>query len=167
MWENANRHCSDGSDSNCTLIDPSVYTVASCAANLSEKSPVDYYDNCRWKTQNVSVTDNTFNFNAASVGATCTTANLCGFNGLFSEYGNPPYGNTVVGAITFGQNNHFRDNTYKGPWQFFVWSLGNESNPITWAQWTAPVTDQCSTNGELQSGTCNSGFSQDTGSTQG
>ena len=37
------------------LVDPSVYTEASCAGHISrEKSPVDYYDNCRWKTQNVT-----------------------------------------------------------------------------------------------------------------
>ena len=59
LWENSDRYCSDGSDNACTLVDPSVYTESSCAANLSEKSPVDYYDNCRWKTQNVSVTNNT------------------------------------------------------------------------------------------------------------
>ena len=46
----------------CTLVNPAVYTESSCAANLSETSPVDYYDNCRWKTQNVLVEHNTFTF---------------------------------------------------------------------------------------------------------
>jgi hypothetical protein len=163
LWENADRYCS-AFDADCTLVDPAVYTVASCAANLSETSPVDYYDNCRWKTQNVSVENNTFNFNAATVSSSCTVANLCGFNGLFSNYGTSIYGSTRVGAITFGQNNHFNDNTYTGPWSFFAWSQSNLDNPVTWPQWTAPVTDQCATSDELASGSCNTGFGQDSGS---
>ena len=38
LWENANRYCSDGSDHVCTLVDPPVYTLASCG---SESSRVD------------------------------------------------------------------------------------------------------------------------------
>ena len=167
LWENANRYCSDGSDNACTLVNPSVYTTSSCAANLSEKSPVDYYDNCRWKTQNVLVEDNTLNFDPANVDAQCTVANLCGFNGLFSDYGTSLYGNTRVGAVTFQQNNLFEGNTYNGPWNFWAWSMSNLDNPVTWSEWTAPVTDQCDTAGELSSGTCSSGFGQDAGSTLG
>ena len=163
LWENADRYCS-ALDADCTLVDPAVYKLASCAANLSETSPVDYYDNCRWKTQNVSVENNTFNFNAATVGSSCTVANLCGFNGLFSDYGTSIYGSTRVGAITFRQNNHFTDNTYAGPWSFFAWSQSNLDNPLTWPQWTASVTDSCSTAGDIGSGTCNTGFGQDSGS---
>ena len=66
LWENSDRYCSDGSDNGCTLINPAVYTESSCAANLSQKSPVDYYDNCRWKTQNVTVENNTMTFDATT-----------------------------------------------------------------------------------------------------
>ena len=163
LWENSDRYCSDGSDNACTLIDPAVYTESSCAANLPEKSPVDYYDNCRWKTQNVTVEHNTMTFDAATVGPACTVANLCGFNGLFSNYGTSQYNQT--GPITFQQDNHFSGNTYAGSWHFWAWSQSNLANPVTWAEWTAPVTDQCGNASEISSGTCSSGFGQDAGST--
>ena len=165
LWENANRYCSDGSDGVCTLVNPSVYTLSSCAAHLSEQTPVDFYDNCRWKTQNVLVTDNFFNFSPSAVGSGCNTAFLCGFNGLFSNYGNLPYAATRTVAVTFQQNNLFTDNTYNGPWQYFAWSQSNLDNPVTWAQWTGSVTDMCAQPGELASGACASGFGQDAGST--
>ena len=162
LWENSDRYCSDGWDGVCTLVDPSVFTISECAANLLETSPVNYYGGCRWKTKRVLVDDNTFNFNPASVGPSCTVANLCGFNGLFSNYGSQ-YNETT--PITFDQNNHFTDNTYNGPWNFWAWSQSNIDNPVTWAEWTAAPTDQCSTPAEISSGTCNSGFGQDAGST--
>lgn len=165
LWENANRYCSDGSDGLCTRVDPPIYTVASCAAHLSEQTPIDYYDNCRWKTQNVQVSDNTITFDPTKINPHCTIATMCGFTGLFSNYGNPPYDATRTVAITFRQNNHFAHNTYIGPVSFFAWSQSNEANPVSWSAWTAPVTDQCDTSGEIASGTCTSGFGQDTGST--
>ncbi len=165
LWENADRFCSDGSDGACTLVDPSLYTLSSCAAHLSEKSPVDYYGNCRWKTQNVLVEDNMLNFDPARVDSHCTVHNLCGFNGLFSNYGTSIYGDTRTVTITFQQNNEFKSNVYHGPWHFFAWSQSNRANPVTRSEWTAPVTDQCDTEGELASGTCSSGFGQDAGST--
>jgi parallel beta-helix repeat protein len=165
LWENANRYCSDGSDGACTLVNPSVYTLASCAANLSETSPIDYYDNCRWKTQNVLVTKNVESFSPGSVATNCTVANLCGFTALFSNYGTSIYGSSRTVAVTFQQNNQFTNNTYMGSWSFFAWSQSNLDNPVSYAQWTSPVTDRCDQSGELSSGTCNSGFGQDTGST--
>ena len=65
------------------------------------------------------------------------------------------------------QNNHFTDNTYTGSWSFWAWSQSNLDNPVTCAQWTAAVTDQCGSSGEISSGTCSSGFGQDAGSTLG
>jgi hypothetical protein len=163
LWENADRYCS-AFDADCTLVDPHVYTLASCAANLSEKYPVDYYDNCRWKTRNVLVENNTLNFTPANVAGNCNVSNMCGFIGLFSNYGTSIYGDTRIGAITFRQNNVFKNNSYHGPWNFFAWSQSNQDNPVTWTQWTTAVTDQCATSSELSSGTCNSGFGQDSGS---
>ena len=166
LWEEPNRYCSDGSDQYCTLVDPSVYTLTSCAENLSEKSPVDYYDNCRWKTQNVSVSDNLFEYDAADIGPDCTVALYCGFNGLFSAYGEAPYTGPVIPTnITFRQNNHFFNNTYLGDWNFEAWSQGNGDNPVNFTVWRAPVTDDCSTPAETSSGYCDSGFDQDAGST--
>ncbi len=126
----------------------------------------DYYYGCRWHTQNVQVTNNIFNMTQATA-SLCLTATLCGYNGIFSNYGSTtPYtSSSIPTAITFNQNNVFADNTYRGPWRFEIWSQGNLANPITWADWRAPVTDKCGTASEISSGTCNSGFGQDVGST--
>ncbi|MGA3047488.1 MAG: chitobiase/beta-hexosaminidase C-terminal domain-containing protein [Terracidiphilus sp.] len=171
LWENSNRFCSDSSDDACTLVDPSVFTQTSCAANLptavagtNTGSPAaDYYDGCRWKTQNVHVGGNVFNFTPANI-PNCTIGNLCGFNGLFSNYGSTvPYTSaSVPTAIAFHQGNLFQNNTYYGPWNYWAWNFGNQ---VTWAEWMAPVTDSCGTSGEIQSGECTSGFGQDSGST--
>ena len=83
LWENADRNCSHRSDDACTLVDPSMYTLSSCGANLSEKSPVDNLDPADV---------------AGSGSAQCTVANLCGFNGLFSNYGTRIYGDTPRGS---------------------------------------------------------------------
>jgi hypothetical protein len=138
LWENANRFCSDGSDGVCTMVDPSTFTLSSCGANLATSNPnqtPDYYDGCRWKTQNVNVSDNTFQLTASHV-PNCTEANGCGFNGIFSEYGStaPFQGTAVEGDITFDQNNHFSQNTYIGPWNFMAHEQGTV---LSWPQWQA------------------------------
>jgi hypothetical protein len=146
LWENANRYCgstANTSTGTCTLVAPSIYTPASCSANVPNSTPSgnpDYFDNCRWKTQNVSVTDNTFNLNPADIGSGCTPANGCGFNGLFSEYGTyaPFTGWVVPNNISNHQNDHFSDNTYNGPWSFMGFAQGEI---VTWAQWTAGFAD--------------------------
>ena len=98
------------------------------------QTPIDYYDNCRWKTQNVSVTDNTFSFSRSAIGADCTAATSCGLQGLFSEYGTfPPYlGEAVPNAISTTQNNHFSNNTYNGPWEFMV---HDQSQVLSFGAW--------------------------------
>ncbi|MBO0884343.1 MAG: right-handed parallel beta-helix repeat-containing protein, partial [Mycobacterium sp.] len=65
LWENANRFCSNGlPGTQCTLVDPAVASASSCRLaltnsrqNLPSDNP-DYFDLCRWKTQNVSVRSN-------------------------------------------------------------------------------------------------------------
>ncbi len=143
LWENANRYCSDGSDDVCTLVAPSIYTVSSCKSHLAgatAKQSPDYFDNCRWKTQNVAVSQNTFNFNPANIGSQCTIPNDCGFNGLFSEYGssNPYTGWVVPTNISNNQNNHFFNNTYNGPWTFDGFNQGDN---VSSSQWTAGFVD--------------------------
>lgn len=123
LWEDSNRHCGDGYDGRCTLVTPATYTITSCTAHLPGSTPLqrpDYYNNCRWKTQNVTVSGNVFNLTPAAVGPSCTEANWCGFNGLFSEYGTttPWKAWTVPLHISDTQNNHFTNNTYRGPWRF-------------------------------------------------
>ena len=112
-------------------------------ANSSENQPgdsPDYFDLCRWKTQNVLVSGNEFNLNPANVGSNCTKANYCGFSGLFSEYGSvAPYKAWVVlENISNHQNNVFKNNTYNGPWNFVGFSQGDV---LTWSQWTAGFDD--------------------------
>ena len=143
LWENANRFCSDGSDGICTLVNPAVYSMTSCGANLAASTPggnPDYFDNCRWKTQNVTVTENVFNFTPANIGANCTSSNACGMNALFSEYGSDaPFKAWVVPTnISNHQSNSFTDNAYTGPWTFVGF---NQGDVVTWAQWTAGFKD--------------------------
>ena len=73
-----------------------------------------YYDNCRWKTQNVSVTANTFNFDAATInaglsalgGTPCTGGSSsapCGENGLYTTAGSSPSWSPYNGGHTADQ----------------------------------------------------------------
>ena len=138
LWENADRFCgspANTSTSDCTLVSPKAVTVHSCdAANIASKL---YYNDCRWKTQNVLVSGNNFTFDPRNIGRHCTSANYCGFNGIFSQQGtypswSPYHGAVVENHITFSQNNHFRSNTYNGPWRFVVHDQGNT---VSWATW--------------------------------
>jgi len=92
-----------------------------------------YYSDCRWKTQNVSVTGNLFAYDPSDI-PDCTVALYCGFNGLFSNYGiTPPYlGYAVANTITYSQNNLFSGNTYCGPWQFDPYIQGSDETFATW-----------------------------------
>jgi hypothetical protein len=168
IYENPNRYCSSSANSStgdCTMVNPGVANLTTCAnANLLKTTP--YIDDCRWKSNNVSVTGNTFTFTPSSVDAACSPANGCGFNALISAYGTyPPYtAYHVSNNITWNQNNHFTNNTYTGPWQFQGWA---QNNSVNWAQWTGAVSsgDKCLGSGELSSGVCTGPFGQDAGST--
>jgi hypothetical protein len=143
LWENSNRFCSDGSDGVCTLVDPSVFTRASCAANLpttASSGDPDYFDGCRWRTQNVRVTHNVFELTQSKVPGCELATNSCGQNALFSEYGsNAPYEGWVVPlTISDHQDDRFADNTYEGPWSFVAFNQGDR---VTWAQWTGGFED--------------------------
>jgi len=138
LWENADRFCGsplNTSASECTLVDPSVVRKNSCNATNIATAP--YFNGCRWKTQNVMVSRNDFNFNPANIGPDCSSEKFCGFNGIFSQWGSQPswspyLGSIVENHITFDQNNHFESNVYKGPWQFMVREQGNAVNWETW-----------------------------------
>jgi hypothetical protein len=144
LWENSNRFCNSPSNTSggyCTLVDPGRVTLSSCNSSNIEKEP--YYDDCRWKTQNVSVDHNVFDFAPASVGANCTAATECGFQGIFSEYGtyptwSPYQGPIVEKHITYDQGNRFFDNDYNGPWQFMVYQQGNV---VSWRSWNSAPYD--------------------------
>ena len=136
LWENADRYCSSGANTStgyCTLGNPSMATVSNCR-NPSLLRTEPYYNDCRWKTQNVLVSRNYFSFDPAKIGPDCTPAKYCGFNGIFSQWGSwlPYHGTVVENHITFDQNNHFKSNTYRGPWRFVVHQQGNV---VSWATW--------------------------------
>jgi Right handed beta helix region len=141
LWENSNRFCgspANTSSGNCTLVAPGTATLSSCG-NSSKVAHQPYYSDCRWQTKNVLVSHNEFDFNPASIGSSCTVAKVCGFQGVFSEYGTypswSPYQGTVVEKhIAFGQNNHFTANTYSGPWRFMAPAQGAM---LTWSAWRA------------------------------
>ena len=147
LWENSNRYCGSPANTSsgyCTLIDPARFTTTTCAKDVPNSKPTqspDYFDDCRWRTQNVSVTDNTFTFTPAAVASNCTSAAGCGMNALFSEYGSyAPYGGWVVPVnISNAQNDHFADNTYTGPWNFVGFTQGDV---VSWADWSGGFTDE-------------------------
>lgn len=91
---------------------------------------------CRWKTQNIAVTGNLFDYTPANAGPTCTASNACGFNGVFSQFGSiyPFFGTGVEHDVTFSQGNVFAGNTYCGPWNFMPLEQGTTD---TFAQWQA------------------------------
>jgi hypothetical protein len=138
LWENSNRYCNSPANTSsgyCTLVAPATITTSSCNAKNIAHAP--YYDDCRWKTQNVMVSHNRFAFDPASVGKACTLKNMCGFQGVFSEYGSYPswspyQGTAVEEHIAEQQNNHFTGNTYTGPWRFMTLAEGND---VSWSTW--------------------------------
>jgi hypothetical protein len=138
LWENSNRFCGSpavGSTGYCTLVDPRVITAKSCNSKTIAHAP--YYADCRWKTKNVLVKYNVFDFSPADLGRSCTAANGCGFVGVFSEYGSYPSWSpykayAVPNHITFRQHNKFQENTYNGPWRFMADQL---NRAVSWASW--------------------------------
>ncbi len=143
-WENADRFCNSPNNSStgvCTLVNPSVATLSSCNANNIPNQP--YYSDCRWKTQNISVHDNTFNTTPSAIPG-CSFSKGCGFNGVFSNWGSSPswspyQGPKVENAITLGQNNRFFNNTYTGAWHFMPM---DQSHSLTFSDWRAAPWNQ-------------------------
>jgi hypothetical protein len=144
LWENSNRFCgspANSSSGNCTLIEPKVASLRTCSEshlrNAKPRQVPDYYDLCRWKTQNISVTKNQFSIDPKRIGSDCTLKRGCGVMGLFSEYGSYPSWSpylrkSVEYHITFDQRNHFAGNTYTGPWKFMVLE---QNNVVSWSAW--------------------------------
>ena len=190
LWQNSDRFCSAGFDNVCTLVDggsSGPFTMSACKSNLPSASvntttytskptgspAQDWWNGCLWWAANVSVTENTIDFNPAEI-THCNPTDWpdCGAGGIFAEYSiAPPYdqpgGWAVLSQLTFFQNDTWSDNTYNGPSTFYAWNQGNGANPVSWADWTGDVAkgDKCSSSGERQSGACTGPFGQDSGST--
>jgi hypothetical protein len=137
LWENADRFAGSPANSSTgttTMVNPAATEQACGTASLIGTRP--YVDDCRWKTQRVHVSANTFTMTASHIPG-CTPAAGCGWMGVFSQYGTVPdwspyKGYVVPDNITFHQDNVWKDNTYNGAWHFMAHTLGNE---VTWSQW--------------------------------
>jgi hypothetical protein len=116
-WENADRVAGSPANTSTgmtTLVNPQATVQACSTPSLIPIKP--YFDECRWKTQHLLVEPQ------RDPAERCERARVlgdksCGFNGLFSNYGtfpdrSPYQGEVVEEAITFEQNNVWRDNTY-------------------------------------------------------
>ena len=137
-WENADRFAgspANTSSGSGTLVNPSVATLSACSTKSKIKNE-PFFDDCRWKTQNVVVEGNSFTTDPSKIPG-CKSSTGCGFNGVFSNYGTyprwSPYKAEIVQKdITFEQNNVWRNNSYTGSWHFVVEEMGNQ---ITWDAW--------------------------------
>ncbi len=148
LWENADRFGHDESANTSkgytTLaVDPTGTwrspRMADCGPGVIDPEP--NFSNCRWKTQNVSVTNNDFRVDKAAIGCTSN----CATHGLFSNWGTipawSPYKARVVqDAITFRQNNRFSNNRYLGDWRFAAYEA--VGNPLRFDQWQAAPYNQ-------------------------
>lgn len=138
-WENADRFAGSPANTSTgytTLVNPGVATEEACS-DPDLIGQVPYYDDCRWKTQHLRVTENAFVLHPGRIGPECTGRRQCGYNGVFSQYGTypswSPYRGTVVeNAITFTQDNIWAGNSYVGPWRFMALELGNR---VSWRVW--------------------------------
>ena len=124
LAESANRFCSspdNTSTGNCTIgpektafwdqrssdtptvpyYDKQSDTKGGCGrADLTGATPSqtpDYYDNCDWRTQDVFVTQNSFNFDASVIpGCSRTSGSPCGENGIASVVATDPSWNPYI-----------------------------------------------------------------------
>ncbi len=143
LWENADRFCNspaNTSSGSCTRLVPAV---SSCSQPGIATRPL--YDDCRWKTQRVSVHGNVFR-----MGPGCT--GLCGRMAVLANFGtypdwSPYRGPVVSDAVTFRQENRWYDNTYVGSWRFVV---HDTSRTLGAAEWQAApyLQDACSSFGD-------------------
>jgi hypothetical protein len=141
LWENADRFCGSPINTStgfCTLVSSGA-TTTTCAQPGIATPPLR--DDCRWKTQNVSVHDNEFHVTPANIA--CTN-DLCARQAIISNSGTSPawspyLGTVIEDAITFDQNNHWSGNRYFGPWRFMT---HDRSNVIAFAAWQAAPYSQ-------------------------
>jgi hypothetical protein len=137
LWESSDRFSgspAEGSHAD-TLVNPELVSAKTCTpANITTQP---YFDDCRWKTQNVQVHNNLFSLDPSHLPTTCSSQSGCGYNGLFANFGTypawSPYKGTVIEqAVALQQNNRFYGNVYSGPWSFVVPAQGSRANWATW-----------------------------------
>lgn len=134
LWENADRFCGSPANSSTSYCsEGGVASLANCTAAKIGQAP--FLSDCRWKTQNVSVAANTFELDRPAIG--CAPADPCGQQAILANYGtfpawSPYKARAVQDAIVYHQNNHFRDNTYRGDWHFTAYETGNSKTLSEW-----------------------------------
>jgi Right handed beta helix region len=119
LYQNATRCC--GTKDGCS---------SSCGGTTPLYSEVDSDGNQRWNTQNVTVSGNTFTYDASGKCTADSSKNqYCTVQAMFST------SQAVDLDIASHQNNVFKDNTYTGPWMFLT---PDQSSPlITPSVWQA------------------------------
>jgi hypothetical protein len=178
IYQNPNRICGTSGNTStgfCTLVDPSTYTASSCPVHITGSTPTgqpNYFDGCQWKSTNIVVSGNVFNFDPADIvnakpalpdekGSDCYSgsSNLdtsknppvgndywCGFNGMFAAVGStPPFAGYIVANALMGK----RDPSGEVPDQN-VWKDNVYNGP--WAfqayvQGSSPVSTDLYRNG--------------------
>ncbi|HVV14404.1 MAG TPA: right-handed parallel beta-helix repeat-containing protein [Amycolatopsis sp.] len=137
LWENADRFCNSPANTSsgyCTLLVPHK---ADCAQPGIASEPL--YGDCRWKTQHVQISENTFEVSPSLCGN-----GLCSRMAILSNYGTypdwSPYQGTRVQDAIVTQDNHWHDNTYGGSWTFV---RGDPSHVLSPAAWQATSQDTC------------------------
>ncbi|HTB76374.1 MAG TPA: right-handed parallel beta-helix repeat-containing protein, partial [Polyangiaceae bacterium] len=108
LYQNATRCC--GTKDGCS----------SCGGTTPLYSQVDSDGNQRWNTQNVTVSSNTFTYDAnGKCTADSSKSQYCTVQAMFST------SQAIDQDIAFHQNNVFKDNTYAGPWMFLTPDQGS------------------------------------------
>ena len=148
LYENTNRFCNSNGNSStgyCTpfvtgghIPPPQSYTYGQpvnashpCTAPGIATEPL--FTDCRWRTQHVAIHHNDFSFNPAAVpcvGRFCGVMALYG-SGSDNQSWQPYRVAATLQAIVFGQDNHWSDNAYRGPWAF-VTVYGDPVDRAAW-----------------------------------
>ena len=87
-----------GNDSLCTLADPSVYTLSSCAAHIPNgrkqgvRPPTTSKNWSLEIQEHLGLGQHLRFFAPTEIGPDCTPTHTCGYNGLFSDAGTKPSG---------------------------------------------------------------------------
>jgi parallel beta-helix repeat protein len=146
MWENPDRYSGSGAHTHVsgTLKIGSLYTDEACSSAVADVIPssVDDKYKCRWSTENVVVENNIFRIDKNAIGAGCAGADYCGLSGIFSATGSMPEfgGYEIPWRMTFQQGNVFRNNTYKGDWNFAGFERSRPGGSrVPWTDWRAPA----------------------------
>jgi hypothetical protein len=132
-WENADRFCNSPANTSSGYCTKSVPSTSTCSSPGINSAPL--YSDCRWKTQNVAVHNNSFAFDPTAVG--CTNG-LCGGMAVLSNWGtypswSPYQGQVIEDAVTTKQNNVWSSNVYSGPWKFMAHDTGVNLTSSAWS----------------------------------